>query len=163
LITIVMSASIRAEPARVWRAISDATEIIAWDGSRIAAIDDPTGYPVSGREFRWRYRLGGIPSVLNETPREVVEGWRLESRLSTGSLGLEQTFTLQSAADGTRLAMKLVAANSVTVIGAVVDRFEMRRMASDRVNATLRSLQDWCEAPAPKPRRRRPGSASIAT
>ena len=60
----------------------------------------------------------------------------------------DKTYTLFPAPGSqarTRLAMKIVASNSAHVVGAVVDRFEMRYIAVERIDATLRGVQKWCE------------------
>ena len=59
----------------------------------------------------------------------------------------EQTFTLTSESRDpprTRLSMKLVTKSSVPVVGDVIDRFSVRKMAAERLDRTLRSVQSWC-------------------
>jgi len=38
-----------------------------------------------------------------------------------------------------------VAANSLPVVGGLLDRFAVRRLAAGIVDTKLRSLQKWCE------------------
>ena len=63
----------------------------------------------------------------------------------------DQTYTLlpERGNNGdplrTRLGLKIIASNSVPVIGAIVDRFEVRRLATERIDTTLRSISRWCE------------------
>ena len=152
LITIVMSAAIAAEPQRVWRALTDPSECIAWDENRLSALDSTDaagdGYPEPGEAVRWHYRLGSVPIVMREQPIEVVVGRKLHSKVTLGSLHFDQTFTLNlehdpaTDTDGvkTLLGMKAVASNSAPVLGAVIDRFEVRRITVDRVDATLRGV-----------------------
>ncbi len=172
LITIVMSAAIAALPQRVWRALTDPSECIAWDENRLSALDAMDRYPEPGEWVRWHYRMGSVPIVMKEQPIEVVPGRKLHSKVTLGSLHFDQTFTLNvehdpamaggSAFEGdatdiggsamaggsakTLLGMKVVASNSAPVLGAVIDRFEVRRLTSDRVDATLRSITKWCES-----------------
>ncbi len=40
--------------------------------------------------------------------------------------------------------MKLVTTSSVPVINDVVDRFDVRKLAAERIDETLRSVQQWC-------------------
>ena len=85
--------------------------------------------------------------VLHEQPREISEYERLTSSLRVGSLRFEQTYTLTQESNDpvrTRLAMKLVTTSSVPVIDDVVDRFDVRRLAAERIDETLRSVQQWC-------------------
>jgi len=149
-----MSAIVEAPRQRVWQALTRPTEILAWDESMLAAIDADEHYPVPGATYRWRTRLGSVQLVMQDSPLEVEPPERLRSRLSLASLRFERTYTLfeEPALDGgggvrTRLGLKLVASSAVPVVGAVVDRFEVRRIAVGRIDATLRALQKWCENP----------------
>ena len=98
--------------------------------------------------------MGSVPIVMREQPIEVVAGRKLHSKVTLGSLHFDQTFTLNlehdpaNVGDGTKtlLGMKVVASNSAPVLGAVIDRFEVRRLTVDRVDATLRAITKWCES-----------------
>jgi hypothetical protein len=148
VITIVMSAVINADSRHVWQALTTPSELVRWDERILASIDAPEDYPSNGQHVRWRYKLGGIPLVMHDRPLEIVPLERLRASLAVGSMRFEQTYSLNletGSPPRTRLGMKLVASNSVPIIGSVVDRFEVRRMAVDHVDITLRSLQKWCE------------------
>ena len=132
MITIAMATVIGAEHSRVWRALTDPTELVAWDERLLAPVDEPGNYPFSGQHLRWRYRMGKVQLVMHDRPLEVVAGERLRRAISLGSMRYEQTFSLQpelpAEAGGerrTRLGMKVVASNSIPVMGDVVDRFEV--------------------------------------
>jgi hypothetical protein len=149
-----MSAAIAAEPQRVWRSLTDSSECIAWDENRLSALDPTEQYPAPGETVRWHYRMGSVPIVMKEQPLEVVVGRKLHSKVTLGSLHFDQTFTLNLEHDPDReaegaktlLGMKVVASNSAPVLGAVIDRFEVRRLTVDRVDATLRAITKWCES-----------------
>jgi hypothetical protein len=159
LITIVMSATIAADPRRVWRALTSPSECVAWDERLIAPVDPIDRYPQAGEPMRWRCLLGSVPVLLHDEPRAVIPYQKLRSLLAIGSLHFDQTYTLaiekeraeggesgpQSKAPRTRLCMKVTVANSVALVGAIVDRFEVRRMTVDRVDETLRAITKWCE------------------
>jgi len=151
LITIAMRVSIAAEVGRVWSALTDPNELISWDSSLLSAIDPLAGYPSCDRVMRWRYRLKGVQVVLHDRPREIVPLKKLHSTMSMGSLRYEQTYSLASenvdseAKPMTQLGLKLIAANAVPVLGATIDRFEMRRLATERVDEMMRGIQRWCE------------------
>jgi len=148
VITIAMSTVIAAEPERVWRALTDPDEVVAWDERILAPVEPPDRYPFSGQHVRWRYRLGGVQLVMHDRPLEVSSPERLRRMLHVGSLRYEQTFNLvrePGTPARTRLSLKTVAANSVPVVGDVVDRFEVRRLTTAHVDDTLRALQRWCE------------------
>ncbi len=150
MITIAMSTVIGAEPDRVWRALTDPSELSSWDERIIAPVDRPQSYPISGQHVRWRYRLGSVQLVMHDRPREIVPMKRLQSHISIGSLRYEQTFTLTpegTDAPRTRLSLKLVASNSVPLVGDIVDRHDVRRMSVAHIDESLRSIQKWCEIP----------------
>jgi uncharacterized protein YndB with AHSA1/START domain len=153
LITVAMSAVIGASTRRVWQALTVPREIAMWDERVVAPVDETDDYPCVGRPMRWRYRLGGVPLVMHEEPLEVVPGKRLHSRLTMGSLRYEQTYSIVPLeptdevggpnAPRTQLGMRLVASNSVPVVGDVVDRFEVRRMTVRQIATSLDALQAW--------------------
>jgi uncharacterized protein YndB with AHSA1/START domain len=150
-----MSTVIGAARARVWRALTEAAEVVRWD-ERVIALEEPASeYPRVGRSVRWRYRLGSVPVLLHEQPLEVVPDSKLRSSVSLGLFRFDETFQLSSEpGDGerTRLMLKLVASNSVPVVGGALDRFAVRRLAAEFIDAKLRAVQKWCEAPPPQRR-----------
>ena len=142
-----MSVVIDADRQRVWRALTAPSELTAWNEQILSSIDEPGEYPFAGQHVRWHYRLGSVRVVLHEQPLEIVRLERLCSALRTGSMRFEQTFTLTSESRDpprTRLSMKLVTKSSVPVVGDVIDRFSVRKMAAERLDRTLRSVQSWC-------------------
>jgi hypothetical protein len=148
-----MRAVIAAEPKRVWRALTEPSELVAWDDCILAAIDPAVDYPTAGRAMRWRYQLGSVQLVLHDRPREVVPYQRLHQSLSLSSMRYDQTFSLAAEPAsperpqlGTQLGVKVTASNSVPVLGGMVDRFEVRRLAVERTGKLMQSLQRWCEA-----------------
>ena len=149
VITLQMSVSIDADRARVWRALTDPSEVLGWDPRILETIGSPAAYPEEGTPVRWRYRLGSVPVVLHDRPTDVAPPERLASTMTVGSLRIEQTYTLQEEPGDeprTRLGMKLVTNSSVPVIGEVVNRFDIRRLAAERIDETLRCVQEWCQA-----------------
>ena len=148
-----MSSAIAAAPQRVWRAITDPEAILAWDEHRLSAVDSTDGYPKANELVRWRYQLGSVPIVMRDRPLDIAPGRKLHSKVTIGPIVYDQTFTLAvEAHEGdetmTILGMKLIASNSAAVIGAVIDRFEVRRMTTDRVDTTLRAITKYCEGDA---------------
>ena len=93
---------------------------------------------------------------MHERPLQIAAERRLQSSLALGGLRLEQTYSLAPEGDcGTRLSIRIVAGNSVPVLGATIDRFEVRQLATERVDSLLRSILKWCEArPDAQPRKR---------
>jgi uncharacterized protein YndB with AHSA1/START domain len=148
VITVAMSTAIGAPRQRVWRAITRPDEVVRWDERIDSALDPMDGYPRVGRDVRWRYRLGRVAVELRDSPREVVPGERLRSAVALGLFRFDETFSLADEAGDpgrTRLTLKLVASSSVPVVGGLLDRFAVRRLASDLVDSRLRAIQKWCE------------------
>lgn len=153
MITIALSTAIRAERERVWRALTDPVEIARWDAANgnlgVAVL--PPEYPTPGQQVRWRYRQGGVPTFLDERPLEVVTGERLRALLELGPLRLDSTFDLlpdPGHPERVRLQQKLVASNAVAVVGGVIDRFEIRALATERVSRSLEAIRACCETGA---------------
>ena len=69
--------------------------------------------------------------------------------VSIGSMRFDQTFSLISDDDETgphtRLGMKLVADNSIAVIGEVIPRLDVQKIVIEYMDTTLRSVQKYCE------------------
>lgn len=143
-----MSGLIEAEAERVWKALTEPDELVAWDDRISAQVESPgpanNDYPREGQRLRWRYRLGSVQLVLYEQLEEIVPQRRLRSRLAMGSMRFEQIYSLQPDETGTRIALKVVTPNSIPILGGTVDRFEVRRLATEYANAKIRSLQKWC-------------------
>lgn len=143
-----MATTISSTPARVWCALTVPTEIMGWDEHLLGLIDPLEGYPREGQSVRWRYRLGSVKVILRNSLLDVVPHERLRSSASMGLFRFDETFSLSCAngnSEHTHLRLKLIAANSLPVVGGLLDRFSVRRLASEIVDRKLRSLQKWCE------------------
>ncbi len=146
MITVAMSIVIGAKRERVWRALTSPQERIRWD-DRILALQEPAGdYPCVGQSVHWRYEQGSVPVTLIERPLEVLAPEHFIAAIDLGLFAFEVSYGLQEESEErTRLQVKLGASNSVPVVGGHLDRFEVRRVSAEFVDATLRSLQKWCE------------------
>ena len=143
-----MSIAVSAARSRVWRALTVPDELIRWDDKILSLLDPPDGYPRAGQQIRWRYRVGAIPVTLCNSPIEVVPNERLHTATAIGLFRFDETFTLGNDGNDrqrTRLQLKLSAANSVAVVGGLVDRFTIRELGSELVDRKLRCIQKWCE------------------
>ncbi len=143
-----MSRVIRAERARVWRALTDPAEVVGWDASVIAPMDVPPDYPKPGQHVRWRSRLNDLPIILHDRPIEVSRHERLRSHISHGLFRFDETYTLMDDSldpGRTRLMMKIVASNEIPVVGGSLDRFAVREYATQLVSTSLQAIGDWCE------------------
>lgn len=165
MITIALSATINATRSRVWKALTVLDERAAWDDRVLGIVDSGTRRletrhagplaedPALARPFRatirWRYRLGGIPLVMQEEIRAANPPRRLLCRLSIGSLRLEQDFTLEVDEDAsharTRLGMKVMASNSIALVDEVMARLDVQKLVIAFADTTLRQIQEHCE------------------
>ena len=143
-----MSTGVSASRDRVWRALTVPDELIRWDEALVALLHPADGYPQEGQQVRWRYRLGAIVVILRNSLLEVVPKERIRSATRMGLFRFDETFTLGrdvTEPERTRLQLKLVAENSVPVVGGLLDRFAVRSLAIELVDRKLRSIQKWCE------------------
>lgn len=172
MITVALSTTIGASHERVWRALVDPDERPIWDERVLGRVESPgrsverTGRRRGGRdvenarglgrptlsETRWRFRLGQVPMVMRDAITQAEATHRLVSHITIGSMQFDQTLTLHSEDDEggprTRLGMKLVARNSIAVIGEVVPRLDVQKIVIEFVDTTLRQVQKHCEAEA---------------
>ena len=150
LITVAMSKVIRSPRARVRRALVSLDELIRWDDRRIALEAPVASYPAPGHPARWRCRLGSLSVVRCEDPLEVIPTERLRSAVRLASFEFEETYTLSDQLpDGTRLSLRVIAKNTLPLLGGELDRFDVRRLSADSVDQTLGQLQRWCETATP--------------
>ncbi|MBW2267240.1 MAG: SRPBCC family protein [Deltaproteobacteria bacterium] len=148
VITMALSAVIHAPRPKVWRALTTPSEIIRWDKAILELLEPADDFPRIGNEARWRYRLRSVPVLLRDRPLEVVPACKLRSEVSLGLFHFEQAWTLADDADATRLGLHLAAGNAIAVVGGMLDRFDVRKLAAEYVDGRLRSLRQWCEAPS---------------
>ncbi len=166
MITVALSATIGAPIDRVWRALTDPSERIVWDERILGEVSLSHGSNRSAKRRRatgqgesalpestkWRFRLGGVPLVMQDSVREILRNERLVSLISIGSMRFDQTLTLYREDDEsgprTRLGMKLVTRSQIAVIGEVVQRLDVQKIVIEFVGTTLRQVQKYCEADA---------------
>ncbi len=159
MITVALSTTIGAPTRLVWRALTDSAERVVWDErilgevtlsevarSRTTASDSDSD---ALHHMHWRFRLGGIPLVMQDRLVSALRFERLVSHISIGSMQFDQTLTLFSEDDEmgphTRLAMKLVARNSIAVIGEIIPRLDVQKIAIEYIDTTLGQIQKHCE------------------
>jgi hypothetical protein len=168
VIPVALSANIGASHERVWRALVDPEERTAWDErvlGEVALSRAPGGRRMTRRpgvaapgqrspirSNRYRFRLAGVPLVLRDEVLIAERRERLVSRISIGSFHFDQTLTLYDEDDETgprtRLGMKIVAANSIPVIGESLPRLDVQKLVIEYADTTLRQVRKYCEADA---------------
>ncbi len=143
-----MATGIAAPPKRVWRAITDPDELGSWNPSVLEIIDAPTGAPKIGHRLRCRYSLRGIPIVLSIRTTGVTPGRELRSTLRLGALQLDLRYSLEPEIGDpprARLGMRLDTTSNAAVEGEILDRFEVRSLATQFVATSLEGVRKWCE------------------
>lgn len=148
MITTALTAAVDVGPDVVWRAITDPAELIRWDAAALALLEPCLDWPCEGQAIVWRYRLGSVSLMLRDKPLEIVPGKRLRSSVAFGSFRFEQIWSLADDAARTRVGLSIGARNALPVVGAELDRFDVRRLAAEYVDGKLRGLRDWCAAAA---------------
>ncbi len=143
-----MAAVIGAPRERVWRALTSPQELIRWDDRVVVLAQGRNSGNGRRAGPQQRYRWGPVWVGLCYRPLEVIPGSRLRSEISLGLFRFEATYTLlpeEADPTRTRLSLRLVFSNSVPVVGGCVDRFDLRRVASQLLSENISALQCWCE------------------
>lgn len=165
MIVVGLSSVVPAERARVWRALADPAEALRWRPGVLEALGADEGYPAPGRTVRWRFRLHRLPLLVSETPVAVAPGERIELRLRIGLFRFDAALTLADAPGrrgGTRVGLSIAAHNQVPLVGGVLDRFAVRRLATDLAAAHLEALRGFFQAETRRQRRRARSAAAAA-
>jgi uncharacterized protein YndB with AHSA1/START domain len=149
VITVGLASVMAAPRARIWTALVDPEEVVHWRPGAVASADPAAPYPRVGQPVKWKCRIRDLPIVLHETPLEVVRGEQLRSRLRLGLFRFEESFTLAPTPGEpgrTRVGLHVYVANEMPVVGGTLDRFAVRRLATELGGTHLQALRDWCEA-----------------
>lgn len=143
MMTLTFGARAAARPRDVWLALSDPALIAQWRpgfAGWIGALPETLAAPTT---LRFRSRLRDVPVVAEQRVIELRRGVRMQSRVRYGLFGFEETFTLgedEGAAGGVRIGLALSLANRVSVVSGSLDRFAVRRIASEIAEQTLGAL-----------------------
>ena len=140
-----VAVEISAPASRVWRALCDPAEVVAWDTGVVAARDAPADYPQPGQHVRWRYANGPF-RVLHDRPQEVAPERTLRSLISNGPLRIDETYRLDPAGGGTRLTATLLLRVPWPVVGALAERAVFGPATRRAVTASLAAIKRHCEA-----------------
>ncbi len=111
-----VSIAIDAPLERVWRALTEPTEVTRWDGAVPIAV--PEGYPAPGQYARWRTRLGPLRVTLHDRVHTVVPHSRLASTIDMGFVHIEEDYHLSSpSGHGVELISENVVSSRVPGLG----------------------------------------------
>ena len=147
-----MSAAVASPRARIWAALAEPAQAARWRPGVLALAEESGPYPCVGRTVQWRCRVRELPIVLHETPTEVAPGERLHARLRFGLFHYEAHFTLATIAGEparARVGLQIQVPNELPLVGGTLDRFDVRRLATELAATDLMALRDWCEARRP--------------
>jgi hypothetical protein len=148
VITIAMSTVIGAPRERVWDALTNPAEMTRWDPRLLSCAGSPSGPLGDGDVMHCRYRVGNVPVQQKLEVLCAVPGARFEATVTLGLFRFRETCLLtDESRTQTRLSLRLAAPNAMPVVGGVIDRFDVRKMASERIDERLRVLREWCEQP----------------
>jgi hypothetical protein len=118
----------------------------------VAPLDAPPDYPRPGQHVRWRYRLGGLPLILHDRPREVVACETLRASIRLGPFAFDETYTLvPSGPSATELAARLRVDSPLPVVGGWLARAVGGPLGRTTVRESLAAIRRHCEARSPAP------------
>jgi uncharacterized protein YndB with AHSA1/START domain len=165
LITLAMTTIVAAPRATVWGALSSAEQIARWRPGVERTLESTDEEIRVGRRLRFRCRLHDVPVTLEERALEVLPSKRLRSNVRFGLFHCEETLTLTStgpADQHTRVSLRIATPSETPLMGASLDRFAVRRFATELADNCLNALRDWCELGHP-PARSLPTSHTTQT
>jgi uncharacterized protein YndB with AHSA1/START domain len=135
---VIVTTQISAPPDRVWRALTDPSEVQVWDG--VTPIDVPDDYPNAGQHARWSTRAGPLRLTLHDRIRVVDPVQRFASSIDVGFVHVEEDYRLKPSGPGS----ELVSANDVRSKIPGLDLLAAR-MTRSNVELSLERLTVFCE------------------
>lgn len=148
LITLALATVVAAPRSSVWAALTEPEQVIHWRPGVTGLLAAAPSEPEPGRLLRLRCLLHDLPIAFEERTLEVAREERLRSELRFGLFHGEETFTLAAAdPDGghTRVSLRISAPSEAPLLGGSLDRFGVRRFATELAGNSLAALRDWCE------------------
>jgi uncharacterized protein YndB with AHSA1/START domain len=150
-----MAAVVAAPRSAVWSALADPDQVVHWRPGATGLLGEAAREPAPGRLLRLRCVLKEVPVAFEELTLEAVREERLRSELRFGLFRCEETFTLTpSDPDGghTRVSLRIATPSETPLVGASLDRFAVRRFATELAGNSLAALRGWCEHGRPSAR-----------
>jgi hypothetical protein len=143
-----MAVVVAAPRAAVWSAVADPLQVMHWRPGATHLLLSAPRHPIPGRVFRLRCLLQDVPICLEERTLEAEPQERLRSSLRFGLFHCEEIFTLAVADPNgafTRVGLRIATASETPLVGDSLDRFAVRRFATELTANSLAALRDWCE------------------
>jgi uncharacterized protein YndB with AHSA1/START domain len=142
---VVVTVDVAAPVGRVWRALTDPSEVERWDGVRAVAV--PDGYPAPGQHARWSTGAGPLRLTLHDRVRVVEANVRLASTIDVGFVHVEEEYRLRPSGSGTHLVSdNAVSARSARRGGALGLGRVAALLTRRNVTASMARLRAFCEA-----------------
>jgi len=148
LITLAMATVVAAPRCAVWAALTEPEQAVHWRPGVTRLLAGAQREPAPGRVLRLRCILHDVPVTFEERTLEVTVAEKLRSELRFGLFHGEETFTLAAAdPDGghTRVSLRITTPSEAPLVGESLDRFAVRRFATELAGNSLAALRDWCE------------------
>ena len=143
-----MAAVVAAPRGPVWSALTEPEQLIHWRPGAHALLESSSREPVPGRVLRLRCLLQDLPVALEERVLEAAREEKLRSELRFGLFHADETFTLVAVdphGAHTRVSLCLTTPSETPLLGGSLDRFGVRRFATELAGNSLAALRDWCE------------------
>jgi carbon monoxide dehydrogenase subunit G len=143
-VPVVVTVVVAAPVARVWRALTDPSEVERWDGVRAVAV--PEGYPAPGQYARWSTSAGPLHLTLHDRVRVVEPTERFASTIDVGFVHVEEEYRLRPSGLGTLLVSdNAVSARPVGSAGVLGIGRLAAWLTGRNVGASMARLKAFCE------------------
>lgn len=129
----------------IWKAIIDPADVIQWSYDVSEILSDPQDYPTAQKTYRWRYRHPFLKLTLYDTPRVIITDKKYYSTGRMLFLDWKETYDLEKRQESVFISVELNINCVIPVIGRLIDRFYLQRMAKIQVRQTLSRLAEFCE------------------
>jgi len=143
-----MAVVVASPRASVWSALADPEQALHWRPGAIGLLESAPPEPAPGRVLRLRCLLKDVPVAFEERTLEAEREERLRSDVRFGLFRCEETFTLAAADPSgahTRVGLRIATPSETPLVGESLDRFAVRRFATELAANSLAALRDWCE------------------
>ncbi len=147
LLTLAFNAKVTAGPHQVWRVITHPAAFASWLPIHEGWIGAPPEAFTLQRKLRFHSRLRNV-RVAGELRLLELSPGRVRAHVRLGLFAFEARFSLgpePGFSGTTRIGLVLTLANEIAVVGGTLDRFAVRKLASEVAEQTLAALAAHAE------------------
>jgi hypothetical protein len=147
LLTLTFTAKVAASPRCVWRVLSDPASAANWLPFFCGWVGEPPTSISTLGALRFTSRLRGASVTAEVRVLEIAPG-RVRLHARFGLFAFEARFVLRpepGLAGATRIGLVVSVENEIAVVGGTLDRFEVRRLASELAESALGRLSAQAE------------------